>query len=196
MTLCNSIPFVQSTAIQKKDLLINHGGLHVKTMSYLNHEANQSLSENQIEEYKIIYPRITEYRLFANVPNQEWHRIGLKKNDFIVDCKIYDQDCYDDFLLFVNPMYYNCYTFTSKVDDITSIGSENGLSIILKGDTLPFMLDYNPYSKSGNSQSVRVVIHEKNSTPQILDEFIEIMPGVSTFIGTQIIGLMVEEGWK
>ncbi len=151
---------------------------------YLENEATKIFTRKEIELYKNLTNR-DKQRFFLNAPTGKWHKLGLEKIDFVVDCKIGNNDCYDNFTLYMNSKFFNCYTLKHIHTNTRVMGPESGLSVILAGQDLPVFNLYNIWSKTDNSKSIRVVIHEKNTLPQPVNDAIEILPGMSTSIGIQ-----------
>ena len=64
-------------------------------------------------------------------------------------------------------------------------GLENGLTMILKSNMLGNFV-YDPNSKSGNINGLRVVIHERDTYPSLMDLGIDVKPGQSTSIALKM----------
>ncbi len=173
---------MQSSTIKERDILFEESHIYFIFSNYLANEATKYFTKEEIE----LYGNLTatdKQRLFLNAPEGAWHKIGVEKADFIVQCNIGAQDCYDNFTLYMNPRFFNCYTLQYAYENSRPMGEESGLSIILAGQDLSAPYLYNTWSKADNSKSIRVVIHEKNTLPEPLKDAMEVMPGLSTSIG-------------
>ena len=184
VTFCLSNGFVQSSVIKERELLIRESFSYSTLTKYLDNEATEIFTRQKIELYRNL-TNADRQRYFLNAPKGKWHKLGVEKNDFIVNCRIGTKDCYDNFTLYMNAKFFNCYTLRDLTveNKFKGVGPEFGLSVILAGQDLPVFYRYNVWSNSEDSKSVRVIIHEENTLPQPINDGIEIIPGMSTTVG-------------
>ncbi len=125
---------------------------------------------------------------FATLPRDLQFNIGLRLDDFVLNCKFQGVNCSEvgEFILYKHFIHYNCYTFryfdsvgNEKVDILS--GPQNGLSIILVGNRLP-MTFYDHDNNIANVLGLRIAVHEEGTIPPILNNGIDIHPGQSTSI--------------
>ncbi len=127
--------------------------------------------------------------MFANLGNESAH-IGYTINDLILFCTHSGKNCSEsDFQLFQTPDYFNCYTYVAGGNYQHSImaGPDYGLSLILYSEALDLVLQsihhrYEHQSPIGNSKGIRLVVHTPGSFPNIQEDGIDIMPGMTTSI--------------
>ena len=174
--------FVQSSFIKEREIIIRESSIYSTLNKYLDNEATETFTDYDIGLYKNL-TNTDRQRLYLNAPKGQWHKLGVEKNDFIVDCWMGTKNCYDNFTLYTNGKFFNCYTLRDLEVIDKGVGPEFGLSVILAGQDLPVVYQYSVWSKSDDSKSVRVVIHEKNTLPQPINDGIEIIPGTSSTIG-------------
>ncbi len=181
VTFCLSDGIVQSTMVRERDMLMRQANSYYFLSKYLNNDAKTVFKQEDITLYhNLIFPN--KQRYFLNAEEGKWHKVGVEKNDFIVDCKIANYDCYDNFTLYMNSQFFNCYTLNYTSKPHIGIGPGSGLSVILAGQAFPFIFSYNVGSKTENSNSIKVVIHEKDTLPYPDADAIEALPGMSTSI--------------
>ena len=181
VTFCLNAGLVQSVVIKERDIALNAAKLSYILNKYLIDEPQPMLKQKEIDLYrnKLLSDK---KHFFINAPKGKWHKVGVEKNDLIVDCKIGSNDCYDNFTLYINSDFHNCYTFRHRYEEGRIIGPESGLSVILAGQSMPWFHSYKTMSKSENSKSIKVMIHEKDTLPHPIINPIEVVPGMSTFI--------------
>ncbi len=182
VTFCLSSGFVQSSFIKERETIMRESSTYFTLTKYLDKEATKTFTDYDIGLYKNLI-NTDRQRLLLNAPKGQWHKLGVQKNDFIVDCWIGTKNCYDNFTLYMSGKFFNCYTLKDLEVDYKGVGPEEGLSVILAGQNVPVVYQYHIWSKSDDSTSVRVVIHEKNTLPQPINDGIEIIPGMSSTIG-------------
>ncbi len=132
---------------------------------------------------------LTVEHYFANLPEDKQYKLGLRLDEFILDCKFNGYHCSESghFVLYKHYVHLNCYTFRynttveGKEARIRS-GPEHGLSLILVANRAinPF---YYPESNIANAVGFKVVVHPRGTIPPVVEEGIDIEPGKSTNIG-------------
>ena len=135
----------------------------------------------------------TEKVMYANLGN-EAVELGYSFNDLILDCTHSGTPCQEsDFRLFKHPDFFNCYTYISgeKYQQYSLAGPEYGLSLVLYSEALDLVLNsiHNRYEYKnpiGNARGIRVVIHSPETYPNVNEEGVDILPGVSTSISLTI----------
>ena len=120
--------------------------------------------------------------MFSSAPPHVRKDIGHTLNNIMLDCTFYGQECDSNFTLLQSPKYFNCYTFQNSHLKISSVGIENGLSLILKGEEISITNAYHMMSNTENTKSLRVAIHEPYTVPNLLDSSLELVPGYSTSV--------------
>ena len=124
---------------------------------------------------------------------------GIKSSEFIARCQYAGDKCtHDDFDWFLDPAYFNCFTFNSSkvvgTEHTMYEGPDNGLSLILftpsmnimniTGETMETMAIYQEMTLGG--EGIRVVVHRKNTVPYPLTEGLDIPRGVSASLGLKL----------
>ena len=108
--------------------------------------------------------------------------IGVLLEDFIVHCKFGDENCSDYFVTHPHHLFGNCFTLQVPGNVVPYMGIEDGLSVIL-AHNIPSSDQYNAHTKIDETKSVRVMVHEPYTIPDMVNNAIEITPGYSTSIG-------------
>ncbi len=130
----------------------------------------------------------------SNIGPNLTRAFGLKPSDFIVSCRFFENECsFEDFHLYQHPSYYNCYIFkgireNSKrkpVQNYNNIGPDNGLSLVLVSQDQTGNPFYDNISKTENTKSFKLSIHEPGTDPDISDSGFDILPGISTSVALQ-----------
>ena len=141
---------------------------------------NKHLIHNELTKAKI---------LFANV-GSEAEEFGYSFDDMVLSCFHAGVLCNkSDFVLFQSPDFFNCYTYTvgNQYQNSILAGPEHGLTLMLYSESVDLVLGsaHNPYeylNPIGNAKGYRVLIHAPETFPNINEEGIDILPGVSTSI--------------
>ena len=126
--------------------------------------------------------------MYENIGTHETALIGNSLKDFMVQCGTRGTICTQDQLQsFINPYFYNCYTFkgASASSDQIVPGPAYGLAMILYLETCNGTFDghsLNSFSTLGNTVGVRVIIHPPGTMPLPYTHGFDIMPGHSTSI--------------
>ncbi|XP_077988551.1 epithelial sodium channel subunit beta-like [Glandiceps talaboti] len=112
--------------------------------------------------------------------------LGHQAESFIVNCSWQGNSCSsDNFTVFSDSMYGNCFTFNGLGSDYTYTtsfpGPLYGLSLQLFIEQHEYLPDYEPSSKAG----VRITIHDQNKMPFPQDNAYTIAPGYATSIGVR-----------
>ncbi len=107
-----------------------------------------------------------------------------------MNCQFGNNNCTKDGMsLFSSYRFINCYTFKNRATNFVPKGVENGLSLILKGHDIKLHFQYNFFSNIEKTESIRVVIHEPYTIPNVVDDAIEISPGRSTSLGISQVNI-------
>ncbi len=185
VSVCNSEPTSQR-------------GLLKNAAYILNKEYEDTLITNaifqlpyltQTEKNKTSNRLHTNEETFSSAPLHIRKDIGHTLDNIVLYCKFYSQKCDENFTLLQSPKYFNCYTFQNSDIEMKSVGVENGLSLILKGEEISTDHGYNTISNNGNTKSLRVAIHEPNTLPNLLDNSLELVPGYSTSVALSQIAV-------
>ena len=132
--------------------------------------------------------------MFANLGN-EAKDISYTINDLILFCFHSNKNCSEsDFELFQHPDYFSCYTYNKgrKYQSSMLAGPDYGLTLTLYTEALDLVTGsihhrYDRRNPLGNTKGIRVVIHTPGSYPNILEEGIDIMPGISTSVSLAMV---------
>ena len=123
--------------------------------------------------------------LIANIPLNDTKTIGVQFDSLVVDCWFKEVKCnQSNFDTYVHADYLNCYTFkadTVKTNFKSQVGTEFGLSLILRGET-SFNAQYHDHSKSENIDSIHIDIHPSKTAPFMQSYGLDLIPGISTSI--------------
>ncbi len=139
--------------------------------------------KNPSERDDFMWSLVKLEALYVSVGPSEISKLGISKEEFVVDCQFGNLDCSQvgHFKLFSTNGFYNCYTFKINRTFINRInpGPQNGLSIIMKSNN-PTTWIYDKSSKVAGVNGVKVVIHEHGTLPPILQAGFDIQSGFST----------------
>ncbi|XP_070543786.1 amiloride-sensitive sodium channel subunit gamma-2-like [Ptychodera flava] len=124
--------------------------------------------------------------LMSKLSIEERIELGHQAQDFIVNCTWQGERCSsDNFTVFNNPVYGNCFTFNGKdVADgdvlLTNFpGPLFGLSLQLFIEQGEYLVDYTEIA------GVRIVIHDRDKMPFPEDTGYTVPPGDSTSLGVR-----------
>ncbi len=141
------------------------------------------LSNNTDEDVLIYKDRIQVYENFlAEQLIDDRYDVGILQEDFIVHCYFGEKNCLDYFTTHPHHLFGNCFTLKIPDNVVPYMGIEQGLSVILNHN-IPSSGIYNAQTKIDETKSVRVIVHEQNTVPDMVNNAIEITPGFSTSIG-------------
>ena len=123
--------------------------------------------------------------ILSNIPSDQKTSIGIQFDSLVVDCKYKELKCdINNFEIFVSHKYLNCYTFkanTMRSKFKSQVGSEAGLSIILRGEP-SYNENYQEYGKTENIDSIHIDIHPSNTIPFLQSYGLDLAPGMSTSV--------------
>ncbi len=143
---------------------------------------------NALFNTEAIYNRMESLAqlFYSNLPREQRKRLGPRFDGLVIGCIFRGKTCgEDDFRHFLHPTLINCYTFDPKKSSDTSesnnflIGSQNGLSIILRSEPNPNIW-YEEMDKTANSDSIRVAIYPHATVPFIVNKGVNLEAGKST----------------
>ncbi len=184
ITMCPSEAYSHYTVFQNSDFAAK---IMIESIQLI-----MSLKEAHFkspEEKQVMFGKIASMEgSYALLTNSTIDKVGISKDELIVDCIFQDRLCSQDgyFMVYHHYLFFNCYTFRLNIspDVHTKIntGPENGLSLILKGNNMANFV-YDPRSRVGNVNGIRVAVHEQGSMPPLLQQGFFIQPGTSTDIG-------------
>ena len=155
---------------------------HVVLKGFLKQNNHTLLHDKETLAFLAKWLRAPAF-IFANVPSEDRSKIGSQFDSLVTDCLFaempWDQS---NFEVFMNSKYSVCYTF--KADTVSSkckpfVGEENGLSLILRGET-SLTMRYNVYVKGDNTKGIQTHVHPSNTIPFVSNSGFGIFPGVST----------------
>ena len=139
-------------------------------------------SETKGHKIKVTRKLKSVNTLLANLDENDKTEAGIPIESILVYCRYKGTKCSeDDFELYRDGYYLNCYTFKDINYSRVFPNIYSGLSLILKGETQNIK-GYDVYSNNGNSGGFRVVIHEPESEPFLIEEGFDIIPGTSTSV--------------
>ncbi|GFY34348.1 amiloride-sensitive sodium channel subunit alpha [Trichonephila clavipes] len=110
--------------------------------------------------------------------DKRW-RYGHQYKDLIEKCSFRDKSCKNNFSLFSNSRYGNCFTFNklNKLSvpsaDTSLVGSMNGLKLVLNAEI-------NEYVAISHTVGFRIVIHDPFEEPDPEIKGMNIIPGYET----------------
>ena len=124
---------------------------------------------------------------------------GVQQEEFIAFCEYHGYRCsYSDFTWFLDPGYFNCYTYdlTHRARDHRAVieGPGQGLTLVLFVPTISIMkyqgevnswLAINQEISLGG-EGVRVIIHRPNTVPFPLQDGLDVPRGGSTSLGVSL----------
>ena len=120
--------------------------------------------------------------LLANLDENDKMHAGISIESILAGCRYKGKTCSrEDFELYRDPYYLNCYTFKDINYNKTYPHILGGLSLVLKGE-IQKIKEYDVYSYSANTGGFRVVIHDPGSEPFLIHEGFDIIPGTSTSV--------------
>ncbi len=121
---------------------------------------------------------------YANLSPKERNKFGAEFSEIILNCTFHGRPCADfgNFVLYLHPLSYNCYSFKYNAKKTVQSGPYNGLSLILRG-TDPLVAMYDKTQPVGNTEALKIIIHARDTVPFVMDKAISIQPGKSTDIG-------------
>ncbi len=160
----------------------------IALMSHLAWEYVKDDQSADINNEIYIHHLLTLQSISANLPHAKRYISSISIQELLVWCSYGEQACgYENFTLYMDPSYLNCYTFKPSNMDPTvkmPVGPEYGLSIILKAqqitETDPV---YEMFTNLGNTIGLHVSLHEPGTIPNIYDHSFTIEPGKTTSIG-------------
>ena len=139
-------------------------------------------SETKGNKIKVTRKLKSVNALLANLDENDKIEAGIPIENILVYCRYKGTTCSEnDFELYRDAYYLNCYTFKDINYSKVFPNIHSGLSLVLKGETQNIK-GYDVYSNSGNSGGFRVVIHEPESEPFLIEEGFDIIPGTSTSV--------------
>ncbi len=142
------------------------------------------------DERKLLMDEIVSQRiLFTNV-HENAENMGYKLDDMVLNCTHSGFLCKpEEFELFKHPDFFNCYTYkaSQRQEDSILTGSNNGLSLIMYGESMGLLTrtvqwPYSTLNPGMNSVGMRIVTHSPGTFPDIDADGIDIYPGMSTSI--------------
>ena len=174
-------------------------------LSDLGYDSNSSSFDQFNEYWDIAYevPEIINGRfdfsfynranspkgIFENVDRSQLYQLGHELDQFVIFCAYRGIECdyTNDFILFQDPYYFNCYTYHIP-DDISDVDTGPA-----KGVTFVFFLEANPFNSSKDeyltrddfieqTAGVKIELHEKGMLPNPTVSGIDVLPGHSTSI--------------
>ncbi len=159
----------------------------LRNVSFLMENVNKRLKmaeflRNKTDKDTRIYrDRIYVWENFlADQLVSDRYDMGIVQEDFIVNCKFQDKNCYDYFTIHPHHTFGNCFTFQVPKNVLPIPGIERGLSLILKSHDVMTTAVYNAQTNIDGTNSIRLVLHEENTVPDMVNDAMEIVPGFST----------------
>ena len=199
VTICNVLPFSMSTALS---LLANNATeMHrynslVRTLDRFDELVAHLNKSSEWDRLKYRMQQPIGY--YENI-GSEAQIVGHQLHDMLLSCSFGDiQTCgVENFSLYQNPSYYNCYTLTGSNESgadmdlvASSTGPYHGLSFIayMENDNGYNITNatYYTLSTSGNNMGLRVTIHQPGTMPSPVDRGYDIPPGTSASIGIKL----------
>ena len=183
ITLCSSEGYSHASMAKNSDFTIHWVNRVGQMLTTISTDSRNGLGAKSVIRNLLAQNAIA----LASFNKVDLVKVGITLNELVVHCQFKDEDCYHvgEFNLFPHHQYINCYTFRYNSNNKTTSnivhGLEHGLTMILKTNLLSNFL-YDPYTKSGNINGLRVVVHEKGTMPPLLDQGIDLQPGQSTNI--------------
>ncbi len=176
LTLCNSDAVPQEGLLRNVSFMTKNLRKRVKMFNFISNETDKDT---------LIYrDRIYVWEnLLADQFVNDRYDIGIVQEDFIVHCKFGIENCYNYFTIHPHHTFGNCFTFRVPENAKPIPGIARGLSLILKSHDIPTSAVYDAQTNIDGTKSIRIVIHEPYTIPDMVNNAMEIIPGYSTSIG-------------
>lgn len=200
VTVCNVLPFsVSSAALLMADNTSELYRYH-DLVTDLDRFDDVAANYNKSAEFARLKHRLNQPIAYFENIGAESLMLGHQIDDMLLSCSFGDlKTCgVQNFSLYQNPTYYNCYTLTGGNDtaqDTTALvasstGPNQGLSIVayLENDSGLNITNATYYTLSaiGNAMGLRVTIHQPGTRPSPLDRGYDVPPGYSASFGMRL----------
>ena len=185
-----SNPIFEASVIQ----FVKYKQSYYALAEILSRELNQSNFAWEAE--KDMLARMT---VAANMNASSAFEGGIRREQFIAFCEYAGEYCsYQNFTHFLDPAYFNCFTFdlyTSLKHSSVYEGPDHGLTLVLFVPSISIM-GYSGENKARlavnqeltiGGEGVRVVIHRPNTIPFPLTDGINVPRGVAVSLGVHLV---------
>ncbi len=175
LTLCNSDVVPQEGLLRNLSFLTKNVNKRIKMVEFLRNKTDKDTLIYRDHIY------VWENFLVDQFVSDRYD-IGIVQEDFIALCKFKGKNCYDYFTIHPHHTFGNCFTFKVPKNVIPTPHIERGLSLMLKSHDVMTTAVYNAQTNIDGTNSIRLVLHEENTVPDMINEAMEIVPGHSTSI--------------